>query len=105
VIAYLVAQRTPEFGIRLALGARGEDLTRMVLRQGGAMVAAGLTIGLAGAVALTRFMRAMVFGVSVTDPMTYFVVTAVLGAVAFLAIHGPARRAGAVDALESLRAE
>lgn len=105
VIAYMVSQRAPEFGIRLAIGARGEDLTRMVLRQGGVPVGAGIVTGLLGALGLTRFMRAMVFGVSTTDPVTYVVVTIVLVAVALLAIHGPARRAAAVDAMESLRTE
>jgi len=105
VIAYMVSQRTAEFGIRLAIGARGEDLTLLVLRQGGVPVGMGLVIGLLGAAALTRFMRAMVFGVTTTDPLTYAIVTMLLVAVALLAILGPARRAATVDAMESLRAE
>ena len=105
VITYMVAQRTPEFGIRLAIGARGEDLTRMVLRQGGAMIGAGIVIGLPGAVGLTRFMRTMVFGVSTTDPLTYALVTGILAAAALLAVYRPARRAAAVDPMMSLRAD
>jgi len=105
VIAYMVARRAPEFGIRLAIGARGEDVARLVLRQGGAMVGAGIVIGLLAALGLTRFMRAMVFGVSTTDPATYAAVTTVLAAVALLAILGPARRAAAVSPMNSLRAE
>lgn len=105
VIAYMVAQRRAEFGIRLALGAREGDLTRMVLRQGGVLVAGGVVLGLGAALALTRFMRSMVFGVSTSDPATYGAVTVVLAAVAVLAIYRPARRAAGADPLESLRAE
>jgi putative ABC transport system permease protein len=105
VIAYMVAQRAPEFGIRLAIGARREDITRMVLRQGSVMVGLGIGVGILGALGLTRFMRAMVFGVSTADPVTYAVVTGVLGAVAFLAIYGPAQRAAATAPMESLRSE
>lgn len=105
VIAYMVSLRTAEFGVRLALGARADELARMVLRQGGVMVGVGVVVGLGGALILTRFMRAMVFGVSTSDPPTYAVVTALLGAVAVLAIRGPARRAAGVDPMESLRAE
>jgi putative ABC transport system permease protein len=101
-IAYTVSLRTAEFGIRLAIGARGEDLTRMVLRQGGTTVGAGLVLGLLGALATTRFMRGMVFGVSVRDPVTYAVVTGLLLVVALLALYRPARRAAAVDPMRSL---
>jgi putative ABC transport system permease protein len=105
VIAYTVSQRLPEFGLRLAIGARATDVWRMVLRQSGALVGIGILIGISGAFVLTRFMRAMVFGVSTTDPLTYAAVTMILVGVSTLAIVGPARRAATVDPMESLRAE
>jgi ABC-type antimicrobial peptide transport system permease subunit len=105
VIAYIVSQRTAEFGLRLAIGARTQDVMSMVLRQGGVMVGTGVLVGLGGALLLTRFMRAMLFGVSSTDPLTYVVVTTLLVAIALLAIYAPARRAAGVDPVESLRAD
>jgi predicted permease len=105
VVAYMVSLRTAEFGVRLAMGARAEELSRMVMRQGGALVGVGVVLGSCGALALTRFMRAMIFGVSPHDPATFVAVPVVLGVVAVMAILGPARRAASVDPIQSLRAE
>ena len=105
VIAYAVSRRTAEIGVRLALGARASDVRWMVLRQGGAVVMAGVAIGLVGAVLLTRTLRAMLFGVSPTDAASYAVLTGVMLLVALLALYLPARRASRVDPMEALRAE
>ncbi len=105
VIAYAVSRRTAEIGVRLALGARASDVRLMVLRQGGAVVIAGIAVGLVGAVLLTRTLRAMLFGVSPTDPASYAVLTLVMLLVALLALYLPARRASRVDPMEALKAE
>ena len=105
VISYIVAQRTREIGVRVALGARREDVRRLVLRQGGLVVAVGIAVGLAAAVGLTRLMSAMLFGVSPLDPVTYAAVSVGLGIIALLAIYIPARRAANVDPVEALRWE
>src|SRR5690606_5592991 len=105
VIAYAVSRRTAEIGVRIALGARAADVRRLVLRQGGAVVAAGLAVGLAGALALTRLMRGMLFGVSPTDPATFVALTALLALVGAAALSLPARRAAHVDPVEALRSE
>jgi predicted permease len=105
VISYAVTQRTREMGIRLALGAEGAAVTGMVLRQGAVLAGVGIAIGLAGALGLTRLMEALLFGVSAMDPVTFFGVPLVLGAVALLASWLPARRAARTDPVEALRAE
>ena len=105
VISYGVSQRTQEIGIRMALGARAAEVSRMVVRQGGTVVLIGLAIGLIGALALTRVMGAILFNVSPTDPATYAVVTVVLLAIGLLATYLPARRAASVDPVEALRAD
>ena len=93
VIAYGVVQRTRELGIRMALGARSEDVLRLVLRQGMAPVLAGLALGLGGAAVASRVLRGLLYGVGGTDPITYAGVAAFLAAVALVASYLPARRA------------
>jgi ABC-type antimicrobial peptide transport system permease subunit len=103
VLSYMVGQRTKEIGVRLALGAQKFDVLRMVLKDGARMTLVGILIGLVGALALTRLMRTMLYGVRPTDPLTFVSVAAVLGAVAMLACYLPARRAMKVDPMEALR--
>jgi predicted permease len=105
VVSYAVSQRTGELGMRIALGARGLDVMRLVLRQGLALSTIGVAIGLALSLALTRLMTGLLFGVSPTDPLTYAAAAAGLTAVALLASYIPARRAAGVDPMTALRAE
>jgi ABC-type antimicrobial peptide transport system permease subunit len=105
VLAYLVAERTREIGIRRALGALDGQVVRMVVGQGMALTAAGLIIGAAIAIGATRAMRGMLYGVGTTDPLTFFLVAALVAAVALLASWLPARRAARVHPMEALRAE
>ncbi|MEK6325693.1 MAG: FtsX-like permease family protein [Acidobacteriota bacterium] len=105
VIAYSVTQRTHEIGIRVALGAQSSHVIKLVVGRGMAVVLAGVAIGLAGSLALTRVMTSLLYGVSTTDPMTLAVVPVVLVAVALLASYIPARRATRVDPMIALRCE
>jgi putative ABC transport system permease protein len=105
VMSYAVSQRTREIGIRMALGARRSDVMMMVIGQGMKLAGAGILIGLGGALALTRFMETLVFGVSATDPLTYVTIVSLLTIVALLACWIPARRATKVDPLLALRCE
>jgi putative ABC transport system permease protein len=105
VMAFVVTQRTQEIGIRMALGARGVDVLRLVLANGMKLAALGLLIGLVVAWAVTRFFAKLLFGVTPTDLLTFAVVSACLLAAAFLACYLPARRATKVDPLEALRYE
>ena len=105
VIAYLVGQRAREIGIRLALGASPLAVTRMIVREGATMAALGAAFGLAGALVLTRSMRALLFEVAPSDPGTYVLVTLVLAAVAVAASGIPALRAAAVDPALVMRSE
>lgn len=105
VISFSVGQRTKEIGIRMALGARGLDILRLVLRSGLGLTFIGIVLGLAGAAALTRVLTTLLFEVSATDPLTYTAVACVLGTVALLASYIPARRAAKVDPLVALRYE
>jgi ABC-type antimicrobial peptide transport system permease subunit len=105
VMSYAVAQRTNEIGIRMALGARVIDVLMLVFKQGIILVLVGEAIGLAGAFALTRLIRGLLFGVTPTDLTTFIAVAGILAAVALLATLIPARRAARVDPLVALRYE
>ncbi len=105
VISYTVAQRTQEIGIRMALGARPSDVSRLVLAHGLRFAIAGLTIGIAVALVSTRVMGSLLYGVTAADPLTYAVVAVVLGGIALAAAHIPARRATKVDPIFALRSE
>jgi predicted lysophospholipase L1 biosynthesis ABC-type transport system permease subunit len=105
VIAYAVQQRSREIGIRIALGATRDRVVGMVIRQGLLLTLIGTAVGLAGAAALTRFLRGLLFAVSATDPVTFIVVPAVLVVVALLACAIPARRAVAVDPATAIRSD
>jgi predicted permease len=103
VVAFSVNQRTQEFGIRMALGARRASVLGMVLRQGISLVLAGLAIGMAGALVLTRVLTTLLFGIQPTDAVTFLAVSMVLVAVAAAACIIPARRAASVDPMVALR--
>jgi ABC-type antimicrobial peptide transport system permease subunit len=105
VISYSVSQRTREIGIRMALGARQQELTRMFIRDGLILTAIGLAFGLAASAAMSRLMSSLLFAVSPVDPMTYGLVAIGLAAAAALASYLPARRATDVDPVEALRSE
>jgi putative ABC transport system permease protein len=105
VMAYNASQRTREIGVRMALGARSVDVLMMVLRQSARPVLVGAGLGLVSALALTRLMVTLLFGVSTLDPITYTLMPVTLLAVAFVASYLPARRAANVDPMEALRYE
>jgi predicted permease len=105
VIAYAVSQRRREIGIRMALGAQARQIRRLFLRRGLVMGGAGLAIGLGGALVVTRLMASLLFGISPLDPLTFTAMPVALAAAAMLASYLPARRAAAVDPMETLKAE
>jgi putative ABC transport system permease protein len=105
VIAYGVAQRTKEIGIRMALGAQRRDMLSMVLRQGLILVAAGIAIGFIASLGATRLLRTLLYGVAANDFSIYAIVVLLLAGAAFLASYIPARRAMRVDPMVALRYE
>jgi ABC-type antimicrobial peptide transport system permease subunit len=105
VMAYAVSRRTREIGLRMALGARAQDVVRLVLGQAMTVTVAGVVVGLAGALALRRLVASMLFGVGAGDPATLAMVAVLLALVALAAGYVPARRASRVDPCVALRAE
>jgi putative ABC transport system permease protein len=105
VLAYLVAQRSHEIGIRLAIGADRSQVLRMILEQGLKLAAGGIVIGLAVSVAVTRLMQSLLFGVGAMDPLTFAAVPVVLMAIALLASYVPALRATRVSPTTAFRVQ
>ncbi|HEX7237302.1 MAG TPA: ABC transporter permease [Gammaproteobacteria bacterium] len=105
VLSYVVAQRVGELGVRLALGARPATLLKLVVGQGMWLACVGVAIGIIAALAGTRVLRGLLFGVGPSDPAIFAISIAVLGGAAFLACYGPARRAARIDPMTALRAE
>ncbi len=105
VLAYNVAQRSQEIGIRMALGAQRFSVIALVMREGLTLLGIGVGLGLAGALGLTRLLRGLLFGVTTTDPLTYLLIPLLLAAVAILACAIPAGRAARVNPIEALRNE
>jgi predicted lysophospholipase L1 biosynthesis ABC-type transport system permease subunit len=103
VISYLVTQRRQEIGVRIALGAQSADVMKLVLRQGALLAGIGIVVGGAAALALTRLIRGMLFGVSTTDPLAFFAVILSMLVVALLASFVPARRAAGIAPMSILR--
>jgi ABC-type antimicrobial peptide transport system permease subunit len=103
VMAYSVSQRTRELGIRLALGATGNEVRGMVLRQGLSLTAMGIALGVAAAMLLSGLVTDLLYGVSAMDPLTFVVIPVILIGVAAVAIYIPARRASRVDPVVALR--
>jgi putative ABC transport system permease protein len=105
VMSYAARQRTREIGIRMAIGASSRAILGLLLGRGVALVAAGIAAGLLGAVALTRALRTLLFGVSTSDPLVFVGVTATLATVAIVAAWVPARRATRLEPVVALREE
>jgi ABC-type antimicrobial peptide transport system permease subunit len=105
VISYSVAQRTREFGVRMALGAEPRGLLRMVLGQGLRLTAVGGAVGFAAALAVTPLLRSLLYGVSPNDPLTYALVVTGSSGIGIIASYRPARRAAATDPITSLQAD
>jgi putative ABC transport system permease protein len=105
VLSYFVAQRTREIGIRVALGAQRSNVFGLVLMEGAKMSGLGILIGIAAALALTRLMQSLLYGVGTSDPLTFLGVVIVIAIVTLLACYLPARRAMRVDPMVALRYE
>jgi len=105
VVSYTTRQRTREIGVRMALGAEKGQIYRLVFRHGSGLALAGLVVGMALSLVLTRFLKSELYGVSATDALTYASVAVLLCGVALAACHIPARRATRVDPMIALRCE
>jgi len=105
VMAYSVTARTREIGIRMALGARGPDVLKQMLKEGMVLALIGMMIGLAASFALTQLVENLLFGVSATDAVTFVLVSLLLAAIALLACYLPARRVMKVDPMVALRCD
>jgi ABC-type antimicrobial peptide transport system permease subunit len=105
VLSFFTAQRTREVGVRMAMGATPRDILGMVMREGLSLVAAGAVAGLAGTLAATRLLSALLFGVSPTDPLTIAATTMALSGVALVACYVPARRATRIDPIQALKSD
>jgi ABC-type antimicrobial peptide transport system permease subunit len=105
VIAFAVARRTREIGVRMALGAESGSVLRMVMREGGILALIGVGLGLVGAFAVSRLLDGLLYGVTPSDPLVFVTVPVLLTAVALIASLIPAMRAARVDPLVALRAE
>ena len=105
VLSYLVARRSKEFGLRMALGAPRQHVLGLVLKQGAVLALVGVGVGLLTALAFTRVMSSMLYGVRAIDPVTFIVMPLALASVALLASYVPARRATKVDPMVALRYE
>ena len=105
LVAYTVAQRTQELGIRIALGARRRNILALVAREGALLATVGVGIGLVAALGAARMLGSLLYGVGTADPQTYAAVAAILGSIALAASYVPARRAARVDPMVALRAE
>ena len=104
-LAYLISQRTQEFGVRLALGASIASLMRLVASEGGVLTGVGVAIGLAGGLGVARALRGLLYGVTPLDGVTIAGVVALVTAVAIVAVSGPAWRAARVDPVTALRGD
>jgi ABC-type antimicrobial peptide transport system permease subunit len=105
VISYLAGQRTREIGVRMAFGAKRKDVVRMVLGEAAKLAGLGVAVGLVGAVAVTRLMANLIFGITAHDPLTFVAVSILLSLVALAACYIPAWRASKVDPMLALRHE
>jgi ABC-type antimicrobial peptide transport system permease subunit len=105
VLSFLVSQQTHQIGVRIAMGAQHSDILRLVIKRGLILIGVGLVIGVAGALALTRVLSSLLYGVTPTDPVTFMIVSFVLVTVALTASYIPARRAAKIDPMEALRYE
>jgi ABC-type antimicrobial peptide transport system permease subunit len=105
VVSYVVSQRIHEIGIRVALGARQQNILAMILKRGLTLSLAGSVIGLAGAFCLTHFLQVYLYQISPVDPLTFVIVPVLITGAAMLACYIPARRAAKIDPMEALRYE
>jgi putative ABC transport system permease protein len=103
VMAYSVSERTHEIGVRIALGASPAEIRALIMSEGTRLAAVGIAIGVAGALAMSRALSALLFGISATDPITFVIAAAALALAALAAAYAPARRAGRIDPVVLLR--